>query len=106
VIENLAGNAVKYGAKDTPITLSLKHLGAHVELRVHNFGGELSPDDQKGLFDLFQRTRTAIASGQKGWGIGLTLVKGIVEAHGGRVSVKSGPGLGTAFIVSLPFSPA
>lgn len=106
VIENLASNAVKYGFKETPITLSLKHLGTHAELRVHNFGGELSQEDQKGLFHLFQRTRTAVDSGQKGWGIGLTLVKGIVEAHGGRIFVESALGEGTSFVVSLPLTPA
>lgn len=104
VIENLASNAVKYGSPDMPITLSLRHAGGRAELRVHNFGGELSPEDQKGLFDLFQRTRTAVDSGQKGWGIGLTLVKGIVLAHGGSISVESAPGLGTAFTILLPLS--
>lgn len=102
VIDNLVVNAVKYGSQDTPITVSLEKDGRNVQLRVHNFGGELSPEEQKDLFGLFKRSKSARESGKKGWGIGLTLVKGIAEAHGGTVSVASAPGAGTTFIVSLP----
>jgi PAS domain S-box-containing protein len=102
VIENLATNAIKYGSKETPITINLTALDEWVELRIHNFGGELSPKEQKHLFELFQRTKTAVASGHQGWGIGLPLVKGIVEAHGGRIWLESHPGSGTTFIIELP----
>lgn len=102
VFENLLGNAAKYGSGDTPITVTASRAGGKVLVEVHNFGGELSPADTKDLFTMFRRAKRAEASGKLGWGIGLTLVKGIVEAHGGRTWVESGRGRGTSFFVELP----
>ncbi|MFY0527474.1 sensor histidine kinase [Archangium gephyra] len=58
--------------------------------------------EQQQLFQYFARTKSAEASGKKGWGIGLTLVKGVAEAHGGSVHVESTPEQGTTFRVRLP----
>jgi signal transduction histidine kinase len=102
VVDNLADNAAKYGSADTPIAVSIRAGEAGVSLDVHNFGGELPPDETERLFTLYRRSRGAESSGKRGWGIGLTLVKGIVEAHGGRVWVESAPGKGTTFHVELP----
>ena len=54
------------------------------------------------LFDSFKRTEGAVAGKQKGWGLGLALVKGLVEAHGGSLGVKSDETSGTTFWVKLP----
>jgi signal transduction histidine kinase len=102
VVDNLATNAVKYGAPNSPITVTLTHHEGEVRIQVHNEGNELSQEELGGLFDLYKRSRKAEASEVKGWGIGLTLVKGIVEAHGGRVKAESGRGAGTTFTVDLP----
>ncbi len=104
VVENLAGNAVKYGDGDSPITVTVVKSddGPIVELRVHNHGEPIPPEELPRLFTTYLRTVGAARSGQKGWGIGLSLVKGLAEAHGGSVSLRSSAEEGTTFIVRLP----
>jgi signal transduction histidine kinase len=99
---NLAINAVQYGDADKPIRISAKHDGAGVELSVHNCGPVIASDDQAHLFDPFARTRQAQAGEQIGWGLGLTLVRGCAEAHGGTVTVQSSRASGTTFRLHLP----
>jgi PAS domain S-box-containing protein len=103
VFDNLLSNAVKYGTLNSPISIELKELkDDRVTVRIHNYGNELSEYEQESLFDMFKRTKKASESAVKGWGIGLTLVKGIVEAHGGTISVESGHGHGTTFVINIP----
>lgn len=101
VLENLCGNAVKYGAPKATVTLRVEDRGGEVALSVHNEGEPLADGDRDALFRPFERTNRARTS-RPGWGIGLTLVKGFVEAHGGRVEVESAPESGTTFRVVLP----
>ena len=103
VIENLAINAVKYGAPSTPITLTLQPTETQISLTLHNEGNPIAPDDQSILFQQFRRTTTA--EEQTGWGLGLFLVKSIIEAHQGTIEVESAQGKGTSFIVKLPKIP-
>jgi NO-binding membrane sensor protein with MHYT domain len=102
IIENLCNNAIKYGDPIAPITITLSEVGDIARIRVHNFGEPIEAEDQRNLFRLFHRSRLAQKNGSSGWGIGLTLVKGATEAHGGSVRVESTLEEGTAFIVSLP----
>lgn len=103
VIENLVSNAVKYGARDMPITIA---IGARdderVALSVHNWGKPLSQQDCRLIFAPYARGQLAEESKRKGWGIGLSLVRGIVEAHGGVVTVRSAAESGTTFTVEVP----
>ena len=103
VIENLATNAVKYGAADTPITVTLQPSDTQIRLTIHNEGNPIDSDAQSILFQQFRRTLTA--DGQTGWGLGLFLAKSIVEAHQGTLEVESAEGQGTSFIVQLPKLP-
>jgi signal transduction histidine kinase len=100
VIENLAINAVKYGAANTPITLTLEQIQTHISLTIHNEGNPISSDAQSILFQQFRRTISA--EEQTGWGLGLFLAKNIIEAHQGTIEVESAEGKGTSFIVKLP----
>ncbi|MBC7385357.1 MAG: PAS domain-containing protein [Cryobacterium sp.] len=104
VIENLAGNAVKYGTSGSPVTVTLTHQEERSKISVHNFGNPISESDLSTLFTPYRRLSFAISGGQKGWGVGLTLVQGIVQAHGGSVSVESDAIHGTTFMVDLPSS--
>ncbi|MCM2279580.1 MAG: sensor histidine kinase [Oligoflexia bacterium] len=101
-IENLANNAVKYGSSDQPITISLLSSGDHVEISVHNLGDPIDEQEQAKLFDPFFRGKTALLSRHRGWGLGLILVKEMVEAHHGAVSVKSSTQEGTTFTLRFP----
>ncbi len=102
ILENLCGNGVRYGAPHRPVTVSLEAEGGQVEIQVHNEGTPIPEAELPHLFEPFRRSTTARASGERAWGLGLTLVKGIAEAHGGTVSVRSSEGQGTVFTVKLP----
>lgn len=103
VIENIATNAVKYGAPNTPVTLTLQHTPTAIRITIHNEGQPISPEAQSILFQQFRRTQTA--GEQKGWGLGLFLAKSLTEAHGGTIEVESLEGKGTSFIIKLPVVP-
>ena len=100
VIENLAINAVKYGAPSTPITLTLQETETQISLTIHNEGDPIALDAQSILFQQFRRTISA--EEQTGWGLGLFLAKSITEAHQGTLGVESAEGKGTSFIINLP----
>jgi signal transduction histidine kinase len=100
VIENLAINAVKYGAPRTPITLTLQQTQTQLSLTIHNEGDPIALDAQSILFQQFRRTISA--QEQTGWGLGLFLAKNITEAHQGTLGVESAEGKGTSFIINLP----
>jgi signal transduction histidine kinase len=100
VIESIATNAVKYGAPDRPITLTLQHTATAISITIHNEGQPISPEAQSILFQQFRRTTTD--EEQKGWGLGLFLAKSLTEAHHGTIEVESAAGKGTSFIITLP----
>lgn len=102
VLENLLGNAVKYGSPTTPILLSLERRKDQASLSVNNKGTPIPEKDQITLFEPYKRSESAAKGTQKGWGIGLTLVRGFVEAMGGQVGVSSNLVEGTTFSVTLP----
>jgi signal transduction histidine kinase len=102
IVENLAINGIKYGIPDRPITVALIQQADRVIVSVHNEGTPLSSEEQVSIFDPFRRTTAAQASTKKGWGLGLTLVQGITDAHGGKVRLESTQGQGTTFFVELP----
>lgn len=102
VLENLIDNAVKYGSQKAPITIELKKGEKSLLLSVHNEGKEIPLEEQENLFKPYRRAESAEKSGYPGWGIGLSLVRGIAEAHGGKVGVESLKNKGTTFTVKLP----
>ena len=102
VFENLSVNAVKYGDPVRDITIKVREAADRVHVSVHNYGTAMSANDLESVFELFQRSKRAQRGGTQGWGIGLTLVRGITEAHGGVLQVQSLPTDGTTFTVDLP----
>lgn len=102
VFENLFSNAIKYGSPTKPITIKIEESFEKAIIFVHNEDSFISKEDEKKLFALFKRLNGEKVQIHKGWGIGLLLVKGVIEGHGGAVSIDSHPDDGTTFIVDLP----
>lgn len=101
VIDNLATNAVKYGASGGAITFRAMHVTAGVRIEVSDHGPGLTPEKQAQLFEPFNRLGLE-RSTVEGHGIGLALSKRLVELQGGSIGVDSTPGEGATFWVELP----
>jgi PAS domain S-box-containing protein len=103
VISNLLNNATKYTEPGGKIEISVEPRDQRVFIRVRDTGIGISPDILPQVFDLFTQDQRSIDRSQGGLGIGLTVVKSLVEMHGGTVSVQSeGPGKGSEFAIVLP----
>jgi two-component system, OmpR family, sensor histidine kinase KdpD len=99
---NLLENARRYGG-DAPVSVHARRSGSRVVVHVVDRGPGIEAAEQERIFEPFYRGRGGRADGgQGGSGLGLAIVKGFVEANGGTVAVRSLPGQGTSFQVSLP----
>jgi len=107
VIGNLLDNASKYTLKDGRIHLSVARDRHQATIRVHDTGIGIAAEQLGKVFDMFMQADTSLERQQSGLGIGLTLVKTLVEMHGGTVDAHSaGAGQGSEFVVRLPISDA
>ncbi len=107
VFANLLGNAAKYSPPGQPIEISVTTGGGRVCTAIRDHGIGLSAEQATRVFDLFAQVDTSIERSHGGLGIGLTLVRKLVEMHGGSVRVDSaGLGLGCRFLVDLPLGQA
>jgi hypothetical protein len=107
VISNLLNNAAKYMETGGRIDLRAEQRGAEVVLSVRDQGIGISRDMLPRLFEMFAQASDASRRAQGGAGIGLSLARGLVQLHGGRIDAHSdGPGKGSEFIVYLPVSTA
>jgi len=103
VVSNLLGNAAKYTPPGGEIRLTARLGTDTVEIEVADNGIGVPPDMQSRIFDLFTQVQGPDARSRDGLGIGLALVKQLVELHGGSIGLRSeGPNLGSAFIVRFP----
>ena len=102
VIGNLLSNAVKYSPDGGTVYVQLWQQGQTVCLRIADTGMGMSEAEQEKVFTKFFRARRADTSAVPGAGLGLTISKGIVEEHGGKLSFVSTPGEGSVFTVTLP----
>jgi hypothetical protein len=105
VLDNLVSNAIKFSSPETTITLAVKAIGKNLEIRVADQGQGIPAAEIPKLFKPFSRTSVQPTGGEKSTGLGLAIVRRIVQAHGGKIRVKSQPGQGTEFIIHLPFNP-
>ena len=99
---NLLDNAVKYSPDHRTVRVDVSHDGDLLAIRVHDRGVGIPRDLQGEIFKKFVRGDTAQVAGVKGTGIGLAMVRHIVEAHGGHITLESTPGAGSTFTIMLP----
>jgi CheY-like chemotaxis protein/anti-sigma regulatory factor (Ser/Thr protein kinase) len=103
VVGNLLSNACKFTPTGGTVSLSVKRERGQVSIRVRDSGVGIPAQDLGRIFDMFAQVDTSLERSSGGLGIGLTLVKSLVEMHDGRVEAQSeGPGRGSEFIVHLP----
>lgn len=101
-IGNLVDNAVKYTAGQSPVAVEARRVGATIRVAVMDHGIGIEPADQVKIFEEFFRVRNRFTATVPGTGLGLSLVRRLVELHEGRISVASEPGKGSTFTVILP----
>jgi signal transduction histidine kinase len=99
-VGNLVSNAIRYTPTEGQITIQTQDGQDEFTVIVQDNGPGISPDDQRRLFHPFVRLKSS--GRERGSGLGLSLVKTVVERHGGHISVESSPGRGTLFAVHLP----
>jgi PAS domain S-box-containing protein len=102
VLSNLVSNAVKYSPEGGSVWVGGRIDQTGVTVYVADQGIGIPPEEQGRIFDRFHRVETGLHRRTEGTGLGLYLVKAIVEAHGGRVWVESSPGRGSIFMFALP----
>jgi signal transduction histidine kinase len=102
-LANLVDNALKYGPPRGTVTVEVRHAGAEAIVEVRDQGPGIPEGEQSRVWDrLFRGDRSRA---ERGLGLGLSLVRAYVRAHGGRVAVESAPGAGSTFRLALPVDP-
>jgi signal transduction histidine kinase/DNA-binding response OmpR family regulator len=104
VLSNLISNAAKYMARDGQIELHLHDCGDQIEIALSDQGRGIAADALPHVFDRFYQVEGADSA--SGYGIGLSLVHEIIQAHGGSIEVESTPGVGSTFRIRVPALPA
>jgi len=107
VIQNLVANALKYSPSGTPVSVDVGDTTEGVVVQIHNLGTGIAADSLGRIFEPMQRgvASAGADNATKSLGLGLFIVRHLVEAHGGGVSVKSSEKTGTTFTIALPRAP-
>jgi signal transduction histidine kinase len=110
VVQNLISNALKYSRRGGQVTVQAREVqagdGKALQIVIHDQGDGIPGDEIAQVFEPFFRGKRARATQAQGSGLGLSLVKQVVEGHGGSVEVVSTPGAGSSFLVQLPIGEA
>ncbi|HEX2680046.1 MAG TPA: ATP-binding protein, partial [Candidatus Dormibacteraeota bacterium] len=105
VVSNLVNNAVKYSPEGGTVILASRVDGSSALISVTDTGVGIPADEIAHVFERFRRVRSGAAQSIPGTGLGLTIVKQIVEMHGGKIWVESAVGHGSSFHFTIPLAP-
>jgi signal transduction histidine kinase len=101
-LANLIDNAIKYSGDDRVLVVDARREGDRLALAVTDRGIGIPPAEHARVFEKFYRVGRSETQGRRGSGVGLALVRHVVEAHDGEVTVRSAPGEGSRFTIRLP----
>ena len=102
VLDNLLSNAVKFTPPGGQVRVAVRRVGDSVEMTVTDTGVGIPPQELERIYDRFYQVEDHLTRQHGGMGLGLSIVKGLVELHGGRVWAESVPDRGSRFVVLLP----
>ena len=106
VVWNLLSNAIKFTPKGGKIDIVLSRVNSHLEITVHDSGIGIKPEFLPVIFERFRQVDSSTTRAHGGLGLGLSIVKNLVELHGGTIKARSdGEGKGSTFTVCLPLAP-
>ena len=103
LLYNLIDNAVKYAEQEPRIRIGTANNDEGVTISVTDNGIGIAPSEQRKIFDRLYRVPTGNIHNAKGFGLGLSYVRTVVERHGGRIKLESAPGRGSTFHIFIPF---
>jgi signal transduction histidine kinase len=106
VVDNLLSNAIKFSPSGSVVNVACGQADRNLDITVTDQGPGIPSEDLDRLFDSFEKLSAQPTGGEKSTGLGLSIVKSIVDAHGGEIEVDSEVGKGTTFIVHLPVESA
>jgi len=102
IVANLVSNAVKFGAADTEVAVAAYRAGAWLVVRVEDSGPGVRSEHRELIFERFWQLESGSAKGWQGHGLGLAVVRALLELLGGSIEVGDSPGLGSVFTVRIP----
>ncbi len=104
-VDNLLSNAIKYTPDGGRVSVSVRRLGDACQIEVSDTGNGIPEQERKRIFRRFERGAAELPGQVFGMGLGLAIAKAIIEAHGGRISLRSEVGSGSTFALELPLEP-
>jgi signal transduction histidine kinase len=102
VLQNLVDNALKYSPDGSPCELEARSDGEHIVFSVRDYGIGIPPDELPRIFDRFYQVDSSSTRTFRGAGLGLSLVRDLLDHLGGTIDVQSTPGDGSKFLVTIP----